>query len=407
VTDARPGPPGHPVLGHLPAFRRNRLDLLNACAAMSGDLLELRLGRLAYLVKRAEDVHHVLVTAHGRYDKTPRVVGRRGRRVAGESVFTARAPDEHRRRRRRVQPAFRRESLSGTEAQFARGADAMLARWRDGQVVDPDREARQLALRNAIASLFGVESGPDFDTLARGFEVRRRAMSRALLSTLPVPGGAPLALAPGRRRALRQLDLVLERLVRDRRRARGGREDLLSLLARTHPGSGASLRGEVLTLAVNGYETVAGSIACAWREAASHPDVAEGLRAGGEAYATAVVEETLRLHPPTPVIIRVARRDDELPSGSRVRPGAKLLLSPYLLQRDPELHEEPERFDPSRFLRPRRLPHSHSHFPFGGGPRTCVGRGFAILETAIVIRRTVDRFDLCPDSPGLRVHERS
>jgi cytochrome P450 len=262
-------------------------------------------------------------------------------------------------------------------------------------------------LRNAIATLFGVEAGNDFEALARGIEIRRRTMTRALHFTLPVPGSLPLALDPRRRRALRRLDLVLEKLVRERARAEAAGEDLLSWLAQTHAGSVDELRGEMLTLAVNGYETVASTMAWAWRELADHPGVAARLRSDGPSYAWAVVEETLRLHPPTPVIVRVARRDDELPTGSRVRAGAKLLLSPYLLQRDPELHDRPERFEPDRFLGARRPRPRYAYFPFGGGPRTCVGRTFALTQVAIVIRRTAERFELAPEGPVLRVRRRT
>ncbi|MDQ3937021.1 MAG: cytochrome P450, partial [Actinomycetota bacterium] len=120
---------------------------------------------------------------------------------------------------------------------------------------------------------------------------------------------------------------------------------------------------------------------------ARHPDAAARVAADRD-YAERAVLEALRLDPPTTTIVRVASARDELPSGTVVPPRAKLLVSPYLLHRDPGLHPDPERFDPGRFdYEARRERPPYAYIPFGAGPRTCIARNLALMAATLVVRR--------------------
>jgi cytochrome P450 len=412
----------YPLVGHLLAFRRDRIGLLDACAATPGDVIELRIRTPTYLLKRPEDIGHVLVSGRAAYAKGPRTLGARPVRVSGYGVLTS--PDEaHRRLRRRVQPVFRRESVARLTEVIVRGVDAMLARWNDAVEIDLGDEMTRLARRNLIGSIFGVESGPEFTALEDGMIARRRPMNRARESLAALPAFLPLALRPRRRRAIRRLDDTLDGLIRVRRDQAVSSDDLLSMLIDTHDGGRSAsdrrhVHDEALTLALAGFETVARALTWAFVALSRNPEVEAELRAEVDRvlgdrmptaadctslrYAEMTVAESMRLWPPNALVFRVARRDDVLPTGARIRAGSKLFLSPYVVQRDPAYFPDPERFEPERFSEEdRRGRPRYAYFPFGGGPRACVGQSLATLECTLVLARTAQRarLDLSGEPP--------
>jgi pentalenene oxygenase len=387
-------PPALPLIGHLPAFRRRRMPLLDRCASAPEAAVALRIGGPALLLKRPGDVRHVLVSGAAAYEKSPRTTGARSRRVIGDTVFAA-VRTEHRTRRRRVQPAFRHDAMGRLAEPLAHRVGAELDGWRVGQDIDPDGEGQRIALAATPLAVFGVSDEPVVTAITSGIQIRRAAMNGALHALLPVPGWVPLAVRPSRRRALADADRDVLRLVAERRKSPG--DDLLSRLA-ARIDDDLVVRDEAVGLAVMAHEAVGLAVAASWRMLAQQPEWWHSVRREGA--APAVVAETLRLHPPTPLIARVARRDDTLPSGVEVAGGSKVLLSPYVVQRDPDLWPEPERFDPSRFAAgdPGGA-RSYSYFPFGAGPRVCVGQALARLEAETVLRETAARFALAP-GPG-------
>jgi cytochrome P450 len=393
--EALVAPAAPPLIGHVPAFRRRRLALLTRCATSPGPAVWLRIGGPAMLLKRPEDIRHVFTIGAAAYEKSPRAIGGRARRVIGDTVFTADG-DTHRPRRRRVQPAFRYDALERLAKPLAHRVAGELEGWSAGDTIDPAAEAERIAVAAMPLTVFGVSEEPAAGAIAAGVRVRRAAMNRALHALLPVPARMPVAIRPARRRALAELDRRVLSLAAERR-ARAGTDLISGLAARMD--DDLAVRDEALGIAVTAYETVALTVASAWGLLARNPEWWAAVR--DDAAAPAVVAETLRLHPPTSLIARVARRDDTLPSGVRVPRGSKVLLSPYVVQRDPGLWPDPDRFDPSRFSAgdPGGA-RSYSYFPFGAGPRGCVGQGLARLEVAIVLSETAARFELAPGRRG-------
>jgi cytochrome P450 len=413
-----------PLLGHVPAFRRDRVGLLQACVEAPGDVVELRIAGPAYLLKRAEDVQHVLVARHEIYPKTIRNIGPRARRIFGDGLMTS-TDSEHRRMKVRSQPAFRRDPVARLNDVIQRGVDAMLDRWEQAAEVDLADEMSRLARQTSIGSIFGVESGSRFEALEEGMDARHQAMSRAFAWPVTEPGFLPIAVRPRLRRALRRLDDTVEELTREQRDRPAPDDSLLSMLMDTYAGGRAAcdsrqVRDEVLNLLLASHANIARALTYTLAAVARHPDVEARIREEvadvlGERdpmgddwkalrYTGMVVAESMRLWPPSPLLFRVARRDDVLPTGMRVRAGSKLLLSPYVLQRDPAYYPDPERFDPERFgdddggrARPK-----YAYFPFGGGPRVCIGQTLSTLETTLVIARVAQRvrFELAGEPPA-------
>jgi cytochrome P450 len=405
---------GHPLVGHLLAFRRDRVGLLDSCVAAPGDVIELRIARRTYVLKRAEDVRHVLVTAQPAYAKHRRNIGPRARRILGDGLLTSNG-EAHRRMRRRVQPGFRRGSVAPLNEVIVRGVDAMLDCWMHAVEVDLADEMTALALQNLTASIFGVESGSELAVLEHGVIARRRSINRAFASLLTLPAFLPIARWPRERRAIRRLDETLDQLIRQQRNEAASSPDLLSTVKDRHGGFSASerrrVKGEALTFALAGYENVARALTWTLLSVVRRPDVEAKLRAEvhrvlGDRKPTAddctklrytemTVAESMRLWPPTAAIVRVAKHDDVLPTGTRIRAGSKVFLSPYVVQRDPAYFPDPERFEPERFReegdggRPR-----YAYFPFGGGRRVCIGQPLATLQLVLVLARTAQRVHL-------------
>ena len=282
----------------------------------------------------------------------------------------------------------------------------------------------RLARQTSIASIFGTEAGPRFEALDEGMHARDHARTRSFDWPITEPAFLPLAVRPRLRRAIRRLDDTVEELIREQRDRAAPDDNLLSMLMDTHEGGRAAcdprqVRDEALNLLLASHTNLAPGADLHPGAVAHHPDVEAKLRRevadvlgdreprGDDSkalrYTGMVVAESLRLWPPSPLLFRVARADDVLPTGTRVRAGSKLLLSPYVLHRDPGYYPDPERFDPERFSEDggRGRP-KYAYFPFGGGPRVCIGQALSTLETTLVVARVAQRarFDLRGEPPA-------
>jgi cytochrome P450 len=413
----------HPILGHAPVFHRHRLEFLDACAATPGPVARLRMGRPALLLKRAEDVQHVLVARHADYPKGTRNVGARARQIFGTGLLTAGAGD-HRGMRVRAQPAFRRDPVGRLEPGIVRRVDAMIDRWSDGGEVNLADEMNDLALRTLTGAILGDGFDASAETIRGGIDARRRSMGRAFTSPLTQPGFLPVSLRREERRAIRGLDETLHSAIRARVHGASEGEDLLSMLiARTRAAgdevSVRRIRGETLNLVLASHSNVARALTYTLAGIARRPLVAEALRTeveevigdddptapdrGRLRYLEMTLAESMRLWPPSAFVFRVARADDVLPSGTPVRAGWKILVSPYVVQRDPTYWPDPLRFDPERFAEgARRGRPKYSYFPFGGGPRFCIGQTLSTSICTLALARVTQRvgLELAAGSPA-------
>lgn len=370
-------------------------------------MAKLLVGRQTLLLKRPDDVGYVLATNHRNYEKTPRLTGPRGRRVVGDGIFTA-ANAGAGAHRRAIQPFFGRRAVSEFDERIAGCADRVM----DGWSSDVPVELEPQAARIAVSVVSEVVLGPDVPpALADGLVIRRRGQRRALAAPVELPPWLPLAILPSRRRALQAFDRAIAERIGERRVAPAG--DLISGLLATGLDD-VQVRAEAMSLAIAGVAAVTHGTASVLTALARHPEVSarardeiSSARRSGQAsddarsrlpYVEQVVMEVMRLQPPTPIIVRVAESDDRLPSGAKVRRGMKLMVSPFVLHREPSLFPEPQRFDPERFtLEARRTRTRWAYLPFGAGPRACVARNLAILEIVVASVRALERFELEPD----------
>jgi cytochrome P450 len=318
--------------------------------------------------------------------------------VVGHSSVLVLTGPEHMRQRKLLLPPFHGERMREYEDAIVQATRRDMASWELGAPMRLQRHTRLITLEVILQAVFGVEAermGPLKQAITDLFEpVGALAVLRAVMSR---PSAERPTGAIGR--ALDRLDALIYAEI-ERRRAESDveqRADILSLLllARDEDGermTDAELRDELVTLLLAGHETTATSVAWAVERLVRHPDklarlMAEidgaGADGGGDEYMTAVVNETLRVRPVVPLVVRMLTQELQvgpyaLPAGTRVVP------SIYLTNRNPRVYERPREFLPERFL--DASPETFSWIPFGGGIRRCIGASFALLEMKVMLR---------------------
>jgi cytochrome P450 len=411
-----PRPPGSSILGHIPQWRKDPVKLVTE-AARYGDVVRLRLPGETYLLNHPRHVKHVLQDNHQNYEKG--WVFDRIKPYWGESLLTADG-DTWRQQRRRVQPSFKREHTVGFAPAITRRTAEMLDRWEKaaetGEELAVYNEMTQLALVIIGDVLFGVELWGNVSRMTGAVQTALRVLKTRVAALAPLPLWIPTPdnlRFNGAMRTVRQG--VTDIIEQTRSAGNDGGTFLARLMDARDSESGErmsdeQLNYEVIGMLQQGHDTIGETLAWTWYLLSLHPEIERKLhdevtRVLGDRvpvvadlehleYATLVVHESLRLFPPVWIIPRDAIKDDEI-GGYRIPAGSTVLLCPYVTQRHPEFWENPEAFDPDRFLperskgRPR-----YAYFPFGGGPRLCMGADMAIMETLLILAMVVQRYQL-------------
>jgi cytochrome P450 len=410
-----PGPPG--ILGGFQMLREPFPYLLRTWAEY-GDVVGYRLLTMRmYLVVHPDGVSRVLHENHRNYSKANLDYAML-KQLLGEGLLTSEGP-HWLRQRRLMQPVFQRQKIAAFGPIMTAGALEMLEGWSayamDGRPFDVAAEMTRLTLRIVARALFSVDISATADTISTAMTVANEHFGRFSLLTafipfLPTPENLRF------RAAVRTLDRVVRDMIGQRRREGIDKGDLLSmLLAARDEQSGEAMddtqvRDEVMTLMLAGHETTANALAWTWYLLACNPDAEARLHTElrevlGErppsiedlprlAYTRMVIEESMRLYPPAWGISRTPLEDDEI-GGYLIRKGSIVMLSQYLTHRHPAMWKDPERFDPLRFSPDRTEdPPRFAYFPFGGGPRLCIGNIFALAEAQLVLAAVAQRYRL-------------
>lgn len=439
-------PGAHRRLGHAPEFRDARFSLLERMQAQSSPVLRLRFpAREVVLLNSPRAVYEVLVAKARSFEKSP-LARAALYPLAGEGLFTSEGA-LWRRQRRLMAPLFHRAQIDAFAPLITQCAERTCARWRDGDVLDVAAETTHIAMAVAGRTLFGIDTSDDTnrigDALTIALDWASRGSSRSLALALQVElrlallrdsqgsrlfqrARARLAaeleapiLWPTRRnrelaRAIALLDAQVRRMIDQRRASEDRAPDLLThLLQAQDEDDGTTMtdkqvRDEILTLFVAGHETTANGLAWAIYLLARDRELYARARAAVDALGGArptladiprlgfldrVFREALRLYPPVYLFARMASEDVVI-DGHPLPARSIVLLSPYSIQRRADLWPEPARFDPDRFspeleaARPRG-----AWFPFGDGPRICIGAYFALLEAPLVLATLLQRAD--------------
>jgi cytochrome P450 len=412
-----PGPSGLPLLGNLLAFGADRLGFLSRSHREHGDLVSLNFaGWPTLLISDMEAIERVLVKDHRNFIKNT-VIWRHTRALFGRGLLTSEG-DLWQRQRRLAAPAFAGEQLLSYGPEMVAQTRRTIGAWSDGEIIDAHPEMMTLTLRIAAETLFDAQVEDDIATIDRAVHDLILCLDQRFNRPLQIPDWMPL---PGNRRylaAIASIEEVISRLVRERRLSgeAPAKRDLLSRLmtARDEHGQPMSdelIRDEAITALLAGHETTALAMSWAIRLLSLHPHEAEHAAREIDAVVgdgqvssehvdrlprtEALVNEAMRLYPPAWVIGRESVGPFEA-GGFQFPGGTTVLVSPWLLHRDPRWFERPEEFVPERWInRTQRLPR-FAYMPFGGGPRICIGQRFAMMEAVLMLATILREFAFEP-----------
>ncbi|MCG8350678.1 MAG: cytochrome P450 [Chloroflexales bacterium] len=419
-TQSQPIAPGpcNNLFQQIFAVRRDPLGVLLDAQHRYGDVVRFEaLGYVSHLLCHPDAIRHVLQENSRNYPKS--VSYDLMKPMMGEGLLTSDG-DFWRRQRRLSQPAFHRQRIGAFAAIMTRITEDMLDRWQPvaarGQWLDVSAEMTRLTLSIVSKTLFNTDVGVESNIVGKAITVAFKEFDRRLAALFALPDFVP---TPSRRRlkkAIQTLDHVVYRIIEERRRSGEDIGDLLSMLvfARDEE-TGESmndkqLRDEVMAIFLAGHETTANALNWIWYLLSKHPTVERRLHnelatvLGGRpptledlpklSYTTMVIEESLRLYPPAWVIERRSIAADQI-GPYAIPPGSTIILSQYITHRHPACWENPESFDPERFTPERVAARPRfAYFPFGGGPRICIGNNFAMMELQLVLATIAQRYRL-------------
>jgi cytochrome P450 len=408
-----PGPPPRFLIGNLPLFNADPLAIYTRWAREFGDIFYYRAAWMdVYFLNHPSLIESVLVSQSQNFAKDK--VIQNSRWFLGEGLLTNEGSGWLR-QRRLCQPAFHRDRMASYGHTMAAYTEEMLATWQNAEVRDIHQEMMQLTMRIVAKVLFSVEVKEDTERVAAALNVLMRHTSGGRMILPPILRHVPVPALMRVKRAVRELDEIVNRIIRLRRAGGHDTGDLLSMLmaARDLDGSGMTdrqLRDEVLTFLLAGHETTAVSLSWTLYLLSHNSQVQEKLREelrqvlGGCTpqpedlprlpYTDKVVKESMRLYPPAWSLARTVAKETEL-AGYRLPVGANVVMSQWILHRDPRFFEQPEQFNPDRWTADavQHLP-KFAYFPFGGGPRLCIGASFAVMEANLILAATAQRFQL-------------
>ncbi len=418
---AIPGPSGQHMVRSFRQMRRNPPAFLATCAERYGDVVAFPIPRSnVFYLNDPTDVRRVLQSNHAAYGK--RTVQYDALATITGHGLLASDGGLWRRMRRTLQPAFHHRMVKSMAGAIQSAVDDWVARQRlrcahnrTAEVVDVDDEMLRLTLEIVGTTLFGAAFRSDLGTIVDA--VRRALQVAVARSQVPVniPGWLPTFANRRLAQSLAELETAVERIIANRRTRPLGDDALSLLLVARDEGlvSDTEVRNEVVTLIVAGHETVAATLTWSWLLLAQHPNVEARVHAEVDAlpnspwavgdivglrYTHAVIDECLRLYPPAWAITRRSLTDDVL-GGYHIPMGSTIITSPYLLHRDSNVWASPERFVPERFfMTPADSLERTSYFPFGAGPRLCIGRDLALFEAPLVLAALARAFTIRPAS---------
>jgi cytochrome P450 len=434
---AIPGPPGHPLLGNVPALRRDLLGTMLDAFHRYGDVVTYRIGarwqRLGndlVAVHHPEGVRQVLTN--------PQVFGRRTAgfevlaEMLGEGLLTSDG-DLWKRQRRTLQPLFTPRRVAGYTDLMTAEAARLFERpaLPPGSVVDLHELMGRYALRVVGRALFGDEVDDVAPDLLRLVPFASDLSLARSMQIARLPLGFPTPRNHRFQRVSAELYEIVERILARRGATADGGSDAGGsdagdsaagdsaddMLSRLHaardpetgqPLSRAEIRDQVLVFLLAGHETTAGALTFTLHLLGRHPDIQDRVAAAaadpdGPDLVRAALLEGMRLYPPAHSTERRAEVDTEI-GGRHIPAGTPVIVSPWVTHRHPDFWPDPERFDPERFLgdRDRDRPR-YTYFPFGGGSRSCIGEHFALLEATVLLRTLLTRYRVEALDPRMRL----
>ena len=416
-----PGPRRYYPGSHFVGLRRTPIEFLTKVRSF-GELSHFTIGSLHFfLLSNPDHIKDVLVTHHQNFHKSLGL--QKAKRLLGEGLLTSEGAF-HMRQRRLAQPAFHPQRVLAYAPLMTQAALKIQENWQDGMTVDMAEEMKRLALVIAGRTLFGADVESEAEMVSQALTDSMRLFSVVMLPFIEFLERLPFPAVRRFQKAKASLDATIYRIIEERRKRASTNDsgDLLSmlLLAQDTEGDGGrmsdlQLRDEVMTIFLAGHETTANALTWTWYLLSQNPEAEARLHGELEQvldgripvgadlprlpYTEMVFAESMRLYPPAWMIGRRALSDYRI--GEYTLPAKSILLmSQYLMQRDERFFPDPLKFDPDRWSEAARKSRpKFCYFPFGGGPRVCIGEFFAGMEGVLLIATLAQRWRmrLAPD----------
>jgi len=417
ATPLPPGPRGLPILGMLPAVRRDPTGVFMRAAQRYGDVVSFKIAnRRGFLITNPADVRHVLQDNARNYHKSP--LYEKLRMTLGNGLLTS-EDDFWLRQRRIAQPAFHRQKVAALAGVMAEAAREAASQWdaiaSAGRPVDIAEEMMRLTRTVVLRALLGGDLGPYSSTIDDAWKVINEYIGESFWSL-----GLTDRLPSAKRRRFQAARAILrgavDHVINERRSHPSESADLLSmLLAARDEETGETmtdeqLRTEVTTFLLAGQETTSLALTWTWYLLSQHAQARQRLEAELDEvlegrppeysdlprlpYTRMVIDETMRLYPPAWGFSRQAMGDDRL-GGYRLPKGWMAFVIPYVLHRLPAYWPNPDAFDPDRFSPERSADRpKFVYVPFGAGPRQCIGNQFALIEAHLSVATLAQKYRL-------------
>lgn len=409
------GPAGNWLTGHLSKFRADRLNFYTRLARDHGDVVLFRiLGYRILLISDPALIEQILVTQSDRFIK--HFGARLCKPLLGNGLVTSEC-DFWRRQRKLAAPAFQAARIAPYSGAMVRAVEQMIGSWAHNETRDIQTDMMRFTLGVACQTLFGAETRPNSDVVGQAMQTAMESLVHWAQGAIPLPQWVPTPVNLRFRRSLCELDAIVERLIDSRRQKPPGDDLLWALLSarddRGQPMNRRQLIDEVRTLFIAGHETTALTLTYSLFLLASHPLLQDRLQRelaselGSRPTEISdlpklqllrgVLMESLRLYPPADTIGREAAEDCTI-GPLRLRKSTNIFMSQWVVHRDARFFPNPDQFAPERWTAEceRRL-RRFAFFPFGGGPRACIGQTFAMNEAMLVLATLCRGFSFAPD----------
>ncbi len=424
MTASPPGPRGEPLFGSSRTYAKDPFRFLSACEQAYGDIVEFELGQLpTYMLTNPADIERVLVSEADIFRKPDFQSDALGD-LLGDGLLLSEG-ETWRGQRQLTNPAFAMGRLANFADRIVDHADALLATWEDGRTVNVEQEMTTVTLDVIADLMLGTElSDKRVETVRQsldplGTQFEPNPIRFAAPNWVPMPGDREY------QQALDTLEGVVGDIIAERRGNEGDADadegvpmDMLSILLRAQERgeqSAGQLRDEVVTMLLAGHDTTALTLTYTWYLLSQHPSAREKVHDEIKAvvdgrptiddvqeleYVEWVIDEAMRLYPPVYTIFREPKTDVEL-AGYHIEEGSALMLPQWAVHRSGRWWDNPEQFEPERWQSDRQGERPRfAYFPFGGGPRHCIGKHLAKLEAQLILARTAERFELEYDREG-------
>ena len=410
-----------PFLGNIIDMGRDTLGFLEKMARERGDIVGFQLGpRPAMLVSGPDEVEQVLLKQHANFPKA-RFFWQSVEALLGQGLLTSDGA-LWQKQRKLAAPAFAGQRLLSYGPVMVQLAERVLGKWHDGQVLDVHPEMMAIGIRIAAKTFFDSEVEEDVAGISAATNDVIEEVAARFTRPILIPDAVPLPGHLRYTRAIKRVEKVIQRIVAEQRAAQNDKGDYLSMLLMARdengqPMSDVEIRDEVMTALAAGYETTAAALSWSLLLLGEHPEIQDRIAAElkeqiGDrpiahedlaklSYLENVVIEAMRLYPPAWAVGRESKEDTEV-GGFFIPGGTTIIVSPWVTHRNGRYYEDPMEFRPERWAGDfrRKLPR-FAYFPFGGGPRICLGSRFAMMETMLLLGTIVARFSLerVPNKP--------